>query len=95
MPEADARLFSVRITSGVSSLFGMACVRLKTFAERTAGSAFVNAVEAFLAICAEFFGGMGLIRVQPAPVQRGAAAFALRFSQALPQTEARYGARQL
>ena len=42
----------MRITSGVSSLFGIACVRAKTLAERTAGSACWNAVERLAAICA-------------------------------------------
>src|SRR5689334_8943655 len=52
MPDALAMLLSVMITPGVSSFVGIACVRLKTFAERTAGSACVNADELLRAISA-------------------------------------------
>ena len=50
-PESSASWFSCRITSGVSSWLGMACVNLKMLAARTAGSAFVNAIDLFWSIC--------------------------------------------
>ena len=50
IPESCASWLSVMITSGVSSLSGIACVVLKTLAERTAGSACVNADERLLLI---------------------------------------------
>ena len=50
-PESSASLFSCRITSGVSSWLGIASVNLKMLAARTAGSAFVNAVDLFWSIC--------------------------------------------
>ncbi len=52
IPESTASWLSCRITSGVSSWLGIAFARLKTLAERTAGSAFMNAVERFWSICA-------------------------------------------
>ena len=51
IPESCASWFSCSITFGVSSCFGIAFARLKTLAERTAGSAFMKPVERLLAIC--------------------------------------------
>src|SRR5262249_30181099 len=52
IPDCFASAFSVRITSAVASLLGIAWVRLKTLAERTAGSACWNALERLAAIWA-------------------------------------------
>ncbi len=51
IPESCASWFSCRITFGVSSCFGIAFARLKTPAERTAGSACMKPVERLVAIC--------------------------------------------
>ena len=51
IPEASASPFSWRMMSGVWSWLGIAIARRKTLAERTAGSAFVNAVERLREIC--------------------------------------------
>src|SRR5215475_9896316 len=51
IPEACASEFSCSITSAVWGWLGIATARRKTLAERTAGSACVNADERFLAIC--------------------------------------------
>ncbi|HEV8098610.1 MAG TPA: hypothetical protein VGP56_05660, partial [Gaiellaceae bacterium] len=51
IPESCASWFSCRITFGVSSCFGIAFARLKTPAERTAGSACLNPVELLASIC--------------------------------------------
>src|SRR6478672_10562749 len=52
IPESTASWLSWRITSGVWSWLGIAFARLKTGAERTAGSAFTKDLELFWSICA-------------------------------------------
>ena len=52
IPESFASWLSAMSTSGVSSVFGIACDTLKTLAARTAGSACVNADERLLLISA-------------------------------------------
>src|SRR6185295_9996462 len=52
IPEAEASWLSCSITFGISTCFGIAFARPKTFAERTAGRASMKPVDLLASICA-------------------------------------------